>query len=169
MARIKDSGYVLVKLLISLIFISVISMAILNFHIRAGQQVYYKDLPSSQSILANDVFSRISYHLKLAGYANSNKCQPLEINKSERSDSLIVRYNDIDITFFVGSNSTESEGILYKSVNGSPREILRGVEKIRFARTSSDMVVIDLTLSNNRDKSGIVSRSFSTSVKLNNY
>lgn len=169
MIRIKDSGYVLVKLLITLIFISVVSMAILNFHINAGQQVYYKDLSSSQLVLANDVFSKISYHLKLAGYANSNECQPLEINKSEKSDNLIIRHNDIEIIFFIDSNGPEGEGVLYKSVDGSAKEILRGVEKMKFVRTSSDMVVIDLTLSNNYDESGIISRSFSTSVKLNNY
>ena len=144
-------------------------MAIMNFHINTGQKAYYKDLSSSQLVLANDVFSKISYHLKLAGYANSSRCQPVEINKSERSDSLIIRHNDIEIAFFVGSDSTEGEGVLYKSVDGSTKEILRGVEKMKFVRTSSDIVVIDLTLSNNYDESGIISRSFSTSVKLDNY
>ncbi len=169
MLKIKDSGHILVKFMISLILVSVVSTVVLNFHSGVNQQVYYKDSSSSQLILTNDVFDKISYHLKLAGFANSRKCQFLEIDKGEKSDSLVVRHNDIEIAFFVDSNNDENNGILYTSVDGSRQEILKGVKNIRFDRISTDRVVINLTLCNNDDEPGIVSRSFSTSVKLDYY
>lgn len=169
MIEIKDSGHILVKFMISLILVSVLSTAILNFHSGVNQQVYYKDSSSSQSILANDVFDRIRYHLKLAGYANSSKCRHLEISKGKSSDSLIVRHNDIEIAFFVDSNTGEGDGILFTSVDGSRQEMLKSVDNIKFDRISSDRVVINLTFCNDGDESGIISRSFSTSVKLDYY
>lgn len=164
-----NSGHVLVKLLISLISVSVISTAILNVHLNAGQQVYYEDLSSLMSVKARNAFDRISYHLRLAGYANTDISNPVRIIKSELSDSLIVWHNDVQIIFYIDHGSEKTR--LIESIDGSSREIADGVTSIKYEQLNYGLLTVELTLGNQPGHSsdGIVSRSFSSSVRLGDF
>jgi len=165
----NNSGHILVKLLISLISISVISTAILNVHLNAGQQIYYEDLASLMSMQARNAFNRLGYHMKLAGYANTDNQKPIEIIKGEQSDKLIIWHNDVEITFFVNSESGQS--ILYESVDGSLRRVVDGVTSLKLDMSIYNMMLIELIIGHNGENSqdGIVSRSYSTSIRLENF
>jgi len=170
MKRMKlNSGHVLVKLLICLISVSVISTAILNVHLNAGQQIYYEDLSSLMSVKARNVFDRLNYHLRLAGYANTDISNPVKIIKCDLTDSLIIWHNDVQIIFFIDYGHEEAK--LIESVDGSLRQVANGVTSIRYDRLNSGLLTVELTLGNEPGQSadGIVSRSYSTSVRLNDF
>ncbi len=164
-----NNGHVLVKLLISLISVSVISTAILNVHLNAGQQIYYEDLSSLMSVKARCAFDRLSYHLRLAGYANTGTDTPVEVIKGELSDSLNIRHNDVEILFYIDYSRDKAK--LIESVDGSLREVADGITSLRFEKLNSGLLTMELTLSNEPGHSadGIVTRSFSTSVRLGNF
>lgn len=166
MRNIKlNNGHILVKLLISLISISVISTALLNVHLKAGQQIYYEDLSSLMSMQARNAFGRLNYQLKLAGYANSEYKEPVEIIKGSVSDTLIIHHNDIEVRYFV-DNSHEN-GILFESFDGSPKKLIEGARALVLDKSANNALTIELTLGHQPGNSeeGIVSRSYSTTVK----
>jgi len=164
-----NNGHILVKLLISLISVSVISTAILNMHLNAGQQIYYGDLSSLMSVKARNAFDRLSYHLRLAGYDNTDISNPVKIIKSELSDSLVVWHNDVQIVFYIDHGQERAR--LIESVDGSLREVADGVTSIRYEKLNYGLLTVELTLGEEPGHSsdGIVSRSFSTSVRLGNF
>jgi hypothetical protein len=163
------TGHILVKLLISLISVSVISTALLNLHQNAGQRVYYEDLSSLLSMQARTAFDRLNYHIKLAGYANTRYQKPLDIIKCEDSDSLRVYHNDVEILFYV--DKSHDSGVLCESIDGSVKRITDGVEALRLNMSTFNVIAIELVLSHNRDHDSeeIVSRGYSTSIKLDRY
>ncbi|MCP4583212.1 MAG: hypothetical protein GY839_16510 [candidate division Zixibacteria bacterium] len=170
MKKIQNNrGHILVKLLISLISISVISTALLNVHLNAGQQIYYEDLSSLMSMQARSAFDRLGYHLKLAGYANTDNQRPIEIIKGEKSDKLVIWHNDVEISFYVESESDQST--LYESVDGSQRRVVDGATSLRLDMSIHNMMMVELILGHGDEHSpdGIISRSYSTSVRLENF
>lgn len=154
------------KLLISLISVSAISTAFLNVHLNARQQVYYEDLSSLMSMQARSAFDRLGYHMKLAGYANSEYQKPLDIINTDDSDTLKVRHNDVEIVFYVNNDS--SCGTLCEKIDGSCRKIVDGVKSLKLNRPKYDLVTIELVLSqpDNNESDKIISRSYSTSIRL---
>jgi len=162
-------GNVMVKLLISLIMISVISTAILNIHQNVDQDVSSKDFSRLMTMRAKNAFDKIGYHFKLAGYANSDNQEPIEIIQGEKSDTLIIRHNDVDILFFVIFD--KHNGILYETVDGLPRRIIDGVESFRIERSADDLAIIEISLIHSKDypQSKIISKNYSTTVRIKNY
>ena len=162
----EKKGHVLVKLLVSLISVSAISTAFLNVHLNARQQVYYEDLSSLMSMQARSAFDRLSYHLRLAGYANSEYKKPVEIVKGTESDTLKIWHNDVEIVFYL--DHEKSDNALYEKVDGSARKVIEGVKSLKLAQSNFDLISIELTLSqtDTDESSKIVSRSYSTSIKL---
>ena len=165
----KNRGHVLVKLLIALISISVISTALLNVHLKAGQQVYYEDLSSLMSMQARNAFGRLNYQLRLAGYGNTTNKEPIQIQKASESDTLIIHHNDIEVKFYV--DNTQENGVLYESLDGSPKKLIEGARALVINKSAYNAMTIELTLGHKQADSeeGIVSRSYSTTVKLDNY
>lgn len=166
---IRNKGHVLVKLLVALISVSVMSTALLNVHINARHQVYYEDLSSLMSMQARAAFDRLNYHIRLAGYANTEDELPVQVIKGEVSDTLIIWHNDVEILFYVkyGNDS----GSLYESIDGSLKEIVKGVESIKLDLSTLGLMTIELVLSQNDHESSdqIISRSYSTSVRIERY
>jgi hypothetical protein len=169
MKKQENKGHILVKLLVSVISVSALSTAALNIHSNAGQKVYYEDFSSMLSMQARSVFDRAMYHLKLAGYANSQNQEPIIIRRGALSDTLIVWHNDVEIMFFTAPK--EDKTVLFESVDGSAKKLIEGVESIRFEQTSFNLITIELTLNHDDRYSshGIISRSYSTTIKLENF
>jgi len=162
-------GNVMVKLLISLIMVSVISTAILNIHQNADRQVSSKDFSRLMSMRAKSAFDKIGYHFKLAGYANSKNQEPIEIIQGEKSDTLVIRHNDVEILFFVIFD--EQNGVLYETVDGLSKRIIDGVESFHIKRSADDLAMIEISLVHGKDypQSIIISKSYSTTVRIKNY
>jgi len=139
-------GNVMVKLLISLIMISVISTAILKIHQNVDQDVSSKEFSRLMTMRAKTAFDKIGYHFELAGYAN-----------------------DVDILFFVIFD--KHNGILYETVDGLPRRIIDGVESFRIERSADDLAIIEISLIHSKDypQSKIISKNYSTTVRIKNY
>lgn len=169
MKKQENKGHILVKLLVSIISVSALSTAALNIHSNAGQKVYYEDFSSMLSMQARSVFDRAMYHLKLAGYANSKNQEPIIIKRGARSDTLIVWHNDVKIMFYTAP--LDGQRALFESVDGSAKKLIEAVESIRFDRPSFDLITIELTLNHDDRYSsrGIISRSYSTTIKLENF
>jgi len=155
--------------MVSIISVSALSTAALNIHSKPGQRVYYEDFSSMLSMQARGIFDRAMYHLKLAGYANSENQEPLIIKQGRLSDTLIVWHNDVKIMFFTAPQ--DGKTALFESVDGSAKKLLGGVESIRFDRTSYNLITIELTLNheNGYSSQGIISRSYSTTIRLENF
>jgi Tfp pilus assembly protein PilW len=165
----QNRGHILVKLLIALISVSVVSTAMLNVHLNAGQRVYYEDMSSLMSMQARSAFDRLSYHIKLAGYANTHRQTPLEIVKGDESDTLKIWHNDVQISFFVDQDN--DSGALCESIDGMARNIIDGVNSLRLNTSAYNVLTIGLKLSHNQETApeGIISRDYTTSIKLDNY
>ncbi len=164
----KNKGHVIVKLLVSLISVSAICTAFLNVQLNARQQVYYEDLSSLMSMQARSAFDRLSYHVKLAGYANTDYKKPLEIIEGSESDTLRVWHNDVEIIFYVDRNL--DAGTLCEQIDGADREIVNGVKSLRIERPKYDLITVEMELSQSdkNESNKIVSRSYSTSIRLDN-
>lgn len=162
-------GNIMVKLLVLVISISAASTVILNIHQSADQQIYSDDISSLMSIRAKNALDKIDYHFKLAGYANTGNQNPIQINHSDNTDTLILRHNDVEIMFYV--DHSKDCGVLYKSIDGSANMIINGVESLRYIALTPDMAQIEITLVNCKDKiPGIITRkSYSTTVRLKKY
>ncbi len=154
------------KLLVSLISVSAISTAFLNVHVNANQQVYYEDVSSLMSMQARTAFDRLAYHMKLAGYANSEYKSPLAISEGGKSDTLKIWHNDVEIKFYVSDES--GQGVLRESVDGSSRTVITGVKSLKLKRPKFDLVAVELVLSQQDDVGSdkVISRSYSTSMRL---
>jgi hypothetical protein len=165
----QNTGHILVKLLIALVSVSVISTAMLNVHLNAGQRVYYEDMSSLMSMQARSAFDRLSYHIKLAGYANSHRQTPLEVIKGEESDTLRIWHNDVQISFFV--DHTIDNGTLCESIDGMSRRIIDGVNSLSLNTSVYNVLTIGLKLRHNQEQApeGIISRDYTTSIKLDYY
>ncbi|MCD6160853.1 MAG: hypothetical protein J7K40_00375 [candidate division Zixibacteria bacterium] len=165
--RIK--GNIMVKLLVLVISISVLSTAILNIDYNNSEQVYCDDISSLMAVRAKGAFDKIGYHFKLAGYANTNNQNPMQINHNEKSDTLILRHNDVEIMYYV--NHIEGCGALYESIDGSVKIIIDGVESLRYLELTPDIAQIEITLVNCKDNlpSKIARKSYSTTVRLKKY
>lgn len=163
---ITKKGHILVKLLITLISVSVMSTALLNVHSNARQQIYYGDRSSLMSMQARSALDRLNYHIRLAGYGNTEDKRPIEIVQGRQSDSLIIWHNDVEILFFVSYN--DDSGILYETIDGSPKEIISGVESIKINRSNLNLMTIELILKQSDPDSSdkILSRSYSTSIRI---
>lgn len=162
----KNDGHILVKLLIILISISVMSTALLNVHLNARQQIYYEDWSSLMSMQARAAFDRLNYHIRLAGYGNTEYRNPVEVFKGELSDSLTIWHNDVRISFFV--DYEDKSGTLYESIDGSLKGIVSGIKSIKLDRSKLDLMTIELVLNQNDPDSSdkILSRSYSTSIRI---
>ena len=165
----QNTGHILVKLLIALISVSVISTAMLNVHLNAGQRVYYEDLSSLMSMQARSAFDKLSYHIKLAGYANTKNQASITISEGDELDTLRIWHNDVEIVFFV--DPSHDSGTLCESIDGSVRQIIDGVKSLHLKTSAYNILTIDLKLSHIPGQSGegIVSRGYTTSIKLENF
>jgi len=141
----------------------------LNVHIKAGQKVYYEDLASLMSMRARSAFNRMSYHVKLAGYANTKEQQSLEIINCDETDTLRVYHNDVEIAFYVNSDNGVSG--LYESIDGSAKLVIDGVSSLRITRPSLNLINVELTLKqgHNDKPEHLLSRGYSTMMNLDCY
>jgi len=118
------------------------------------------------SMQARTAFDRLGYHMKLAGYANSEFKQPLAIINGAVSDTLRIWHNDVEIVFYVDHDS--DNGALCEKIDGSAKAIVYGVQTLKLKRPKFDLVTIELVLSqqDNDESNKVISRSYSTSVRL---
>ena len=118
---------------------------------------------------ARNAFGRLNYQLRLAGYGNTTNKEPIQIQKASESDTLIIHHNDIEVKFYV--DNTQENGVLYESLDGSPKKLIEGARALVINKSAYNAMTIELTLGHKQADSeeGIVSRSYSTTVKLDNY
>jgi len=164
MALRNRNGNIMVKLLISLISVSVISTALLNLQQSAVDNQGSGEISAITSVRAKSALDEICYHLKLAGYGNTTTQIGVEVARGERSDTLVVRHNDLEIVFFVD----DASGQLCEISNGTIKKVADGAESLRLVRSQNDLADVHLTLvdTGERGPSSIVSRSYSTTVRL---
>jgi hypothetical protein len=163
----NNNGQVWIRILIVLVSVSVIATA-LNMNITSGRKFYAEDAVSMLATNAKSVFNELGYHLKMAGFGQSDGRKAIEIKKGTLSDTLIVRYKDVETTFYVNSLENPKRGVLCKSIDGAPREIAGGVQRLRFGHLTSKMLETEITLDlgESDSQSGIVRRSFSTMLRI---
>jgi hypothetical protein len=168
MKVINKNGNVMVKLLISMIAISVVSTAVLNIQRNSELQITGADMSHLMSLKARTVFDKISYHLKLAGYGNTGNQKSIEIRHGETTDSLIIYHNDIEFAFYVAKD--ELVGGLVESVDGSPNLVIENIEALRVTPLEKGRAIIEIKLGGYGEEyqNEVVSRSYSTTVKYRN-
>jgi hypothetical protein len=162
-------GNVMVTLLVLVIIVSVASTALMNIHQSQDQHAVYRDVASVMSIQAKNVFDKISYHVKLAGYANSRNQKAINIVYADQSDTLIIWHNNVEIKYYV--NLENNKGVLCESIDGAIKVIANGVQALRLIRSSHDLATIEISLSSGGERlaSGIIAKSYATTLRLKNY
>jgi hypothetical protein len=163
----NNRGQALVQILIFLISISVIATA-LNMNFTSNRSFYTQDTPSLLSSRAKGIFDELSYHLKIAGYGQNDSSKSVEIRKGDMSDTLIIRYKNVETVFYVNVDNNQSKGVLYKSIGGVPRELAGSVQRLRFGQLTAKILETEITLDLEQSdgRGGIVMRSFSTALKI---
>ena len=165
----NQRGNIMVKLLIGMITVSVIATAMMNVRNNAQQHVSYQDLSRLMSMRAKNAFDKIGYHFKLAGYANSNNQKPVDIRQGDKSDTLVIWHNNVEIIFFV--DLSDERGILYESIDGSLNKIIEDVESLQCTKLTNNSTTLGITFNRYEDKSEnrIIAKTYSRTIKLKNF